>query len=476
MSITDSPSGTPGNPALPDPPIRVGSEAQVEIEKVALGGAGLATLSGVPLFVFGAIPGQKVKARVLRSNGSAFEGEVIEVLRRARDEVLPRCQHAHDQSGTLWQCLSYDKQLLYKDEVVRDALGTRIAGRILKIIPSPQVYHYRNTLELTFGFEGTQGRGESPTIGFYPPHEWTKVVPVTDCALYDEQLSALLADVRRWMGETRLPVWNPKTRRGTLRTLLLRRGIQTGEQMICFFVNARRKDLEPLFQHFLRFGGRPGLASLLVMEQTALHGQLAPPRVHTLVGGATIAERLFDLTFDLSPFSFFHPNTLALEKRAQAVVDGAEISLKDTVLDLYCSMGVMGQYLSRFSQKVVGVENSTEALDDALRSASKNRIANISFYRGRVEQVLHAQLRPGGKYHFDIVVLEPPRVGLSAKALEGVLAHAPRQIVYLSSNPATLARDLGEFLKSGYELRSIQPLDMFPHTPHVETVTVLQKA
>jgi 23S rRNA (uracil-5-)-methyltransferase RumA len=225
----------------------------------------------------------------------------------------------------------------------------------------------------------------------------------------------------------------------------------------------------------MRFAGRPGLASLLVIESTGLNDKPEMPKIHTLVGKEAITERLFDLEFEISPFSFFQTNTLGTEKLYQSILQAADLTSRDTVLDAYCGMGTIGQYLARFCQKVVGIESHPSAVEDALKSAGKNRIGNISFYKGRAEQILKDQLKPGGKYAFDVVVVDPPRAGLHPAATQALISHNPRKIVYVSCNTATFARDLGEFLKNGYELRSVQPVDMFPHTAHIETVSVLQK-
>jgi 23S rRNA (uracil1939-C5)-methyltransferase len=346
------------------------------------------------------------------------------------------------------------------------------------------VFYYRNKLEMSFGYtkmsvvekDGKRIHiDEGPTIGFHRPNDWTTVLPMSDCHLYDEALPSLLSDIKRFMDETKLPVYNPKTHKGILRTLLLRRGIHTGQHMIAFMLNAKKKELEPLFQHFMRFGGRPGLASLMIIESTGLNDKPESPKVYPLIGQPTITERLFDLEFDISPFSFFQTNTLAAEKLYQAVSDAADLSSRDTVLDAYCGMGTIGQYLARFCQKVVGIESHPSAIEDALKSAGKNRIGNISFYKGRTEQILNDQLKAGGKYHFDAIVVDPPRAGMHPDALKALIAHNPAKLVYVSCNTATFARDLGELLKAGYELRTVQPVDMFPHTPHIETVSVLQK-
>ena len=471
-----------------------GQQHTVKIEKLTHGGAGMALLDGMPIFVPGTVPGQEVQIVITKKKDRYAEAKVLKVIRKSKDEVMARCQHFHDCGGCTWQNLPYDKQLSYKEDIIRETLEhltpadedvrKQLPGRVMKIMPSPQVYHYRNKLEMSFGFgsmrtEEKAGKriyfDENPSIGFHQPGQWSTILPISECHLYDEQIGTLLADVRRFMVETKLSVHNPKTHKGLLRTLLLRRGIHTGEHMIGFMVNAKKKQLEPLFQYFMRFAGRPGLASLLVIENTGLNDKPEAPKVHRLVGKETITERLFDLEFEISPFSFFQTNTLGTEKLYQAILQGADLTSRDTVLDAYCGMGTIGQYLARFCQKVVGVESHPSAVDDALLSAGKNRISNISFYKGRAEQILKDQLKPGGKYAFDVIVLDPPRAGLHPTALSSIIAHNAKKIVYVSCNTATFARDLGQLLKSGYELRSVQPVDMFPHTAHIETVSVLQK-
>ncbi len=480
---------------LPDPQPPTKGGPVVTIEKLTFGGAGLAHIDGKPVFVHDSIPGQQVEIAFIKTKDNFAEAQVTRVLRRAKDEVPARCAHFHDCGGCIWQNLPYDKQVSYKEDIVRETLAhltpadeavrKQLPGRVLKIMPSPQIFHYRNKLEFTFGYQTmrSEDRGgrriyfdEGPTVGFHQPGQWSTVLPISECHLYDEQVSVLLSDVRRFMETTKIPVFNPKTQRGMLRNLLLRRGVHTGESMICFLLHARKKELEPLFQNFLRaFAGRPGLASLLIVEHVGLHDRPEFPKIHTLLGKPSITERLFDLHFEISPFSFFQTNTLGAEKLYQAIADAAELNQRDTVLDAYCGMGTIGQYLARFCQKVVGVESHPSAIDDALKSAGRNRIGNISFYKGRTEQVLSDQLKAGGKYEFSVIVVDPPRAGLHPKAREAVLAHKPDRIVYVSCNTSTFARDLGDFLKGGYELRTVQPVDLFPHTAHIETVALLKR-
>jgi len=476
-------------------PVQPGQQHLVTVEKLTFGGSGLTHIDGLPVFVANAIPGQHAEIVITKKRDNYAEAKVHKVVRRAKDEVMPRCSHFHDCGGCVWQNLPYNKQIEYKEDIVRETLGhltpvdeeirKTLPGRVLKITPSPQVFHYRNKMEFSFGYESmrTEDKGgrrlyfdENPTVGFHQPGQWSTVLPISECHLYDEQVGTLLADVRRFMEQTRLPVYNPKTQKGMLRTLLLRRGVHTGEHMICFLLQARKKELEPLFQTFLRsFGGRPHLASLLVVEHMGMNDRPEFPKIHTLYGKPSITERLFDLTFEISPFSFFQTNTLGAEKLYKAIADAADLTQKDTVLDAYCGMGTIGQYLARFCNRVVGVESHPSAIDDALKSAGRNRVGNISFYKGKAEQILYQQLKPGGKYKFDVIVVDPPRAGLHPKARDALIHHNADRVVYVSCNTATFARDLGEFLKKGYELRHVQPVDLFPHTAHIETVALLHK-
>lgn len=480
--------------SLESPTVKPGQIHTVSIEKLTFGGAGLAKINNIAVFVKGAIPGQVVEVIITKQKPNYFEARLEKVVKKAKDEVMPRCAHFDSCGGCVWQNIPYNKQIEYKEDLVRETLkhttpGTeavreQLAKRVLPIIPSPQVYHYRNKLELSFGYQNMRyeeqnGKriyfDENPSIGFHKPGEWATVLPITECHLYDEQIGSLIADVNRFLQDTKLSVYNPKTSKGLLRTLLLRRGLHTGEHMIAFVVNARKKELEPIFQQFMRFAGKTGLTSLCIIENTGQNERPENPVVHTLVGQPFITERLFDLHFEIAPFSFFQTNTLGAEKLYQAISDAAQLTQKDVLLDAYCGMGTIGQYLARFCSKVVGIESHPTAIQDALKSATRNKISNISFYKGRTEQVLSQQLAVGGKYAFTTVVVDPPRPGLHPKALSALIKHGPSKIVYVSCNTSTFARDLGPLLEAGYELRTVQPVDMFPHTAHIETVALLQK-
>ena len=457
-----------------------GDHITASIEKMTYGGAGFSTVSGEPVLIYGSFPGQEVEGTIIKGRGKVTEAKATKVIKRSIDQITPRCSHLHDAGGSQWQGLPYDKQIQYKEDIVREALEhltpasddvkKLLPGRVLKIMPSPQVFHYRNALDLHFGMS----EGGVPSIGFFQPDQ-PHILPVTECHLYDEQLAMLIADMQRFMQETRLPVYDKQSGKGLLRSLLLRRGLHTGEQMLVFLVKGRKKELEPLFQHFMRFGGRSGVKSLQVIEHMGIGINPEHAKPHVLTGESTISERVFDLNVAVGPFSHLHPNTFALEKLAQAIADSLELTVRDTVLSLNCGMGATSQYLARFCERLIGVEQGARAIDEALQSSGANRIGNIGFYKGRPEHVLTSQLAPGGKYTFTKAVVDAPRGGMHPKSRKALIAHGLSRIVIASCNPSTFARDLPDFLAAGYDLRSVQPVDMFPHTAHFSVVGVLEK-
>ena len=254
MSSTPDPG--PRASARPSSGLKQGQELVLKIEKIAAQGSGMATHEGIPVFVHGAIPGQKVRVCVIKNKGEYVEAKIKKVEAKAIEEIMPRCKHFWQCGGCIWQHLPYNKQILYKEQIVKDTLEhvtpvdeqTRksLPGRVLSIIPSPQIFNYRNKLELSFGYKSMKSdvvesaKGDSkrvyldedPSIGFHQPGQWATILPVEECHLYDEQIAALLAEVNRFMEKTKLSVYNPKTHKGMLRSLVLRRGVHTGEQMI----------------------------------------------------------------------------------------------------------------------------------------------------------------------------------------------------------------------------------------------------
>ena len=475
--------------------VHPGQEHTVTIDKLTFGGAGLAHIHGKAIFVPETLPGQQARIVITKIKDNHVHAKLRNVEQQAPDQIKPRCQHFHACGGCTWQHLSYKAQLSHKEQLVRETLThltpadkyvrQSLADIVRPMIPSPQEFYYRNKLELSFGYgsmrvEQRDGKrvclDEDPGVGLHSPGEWATIVPLKQCHLYDENTDSLLLQVREFMQESGLIVYNPKTHKGILRTLLLRRGINTGKHMIALVVQATGEQLRSVLRHAACFATRPNTASLLVIENNACNDRPLNPPVHLVSGEPFITEQLCGLQYQISPFSFFQTNTLGAEKLYRVVAEAAELKNSDVVLDAYCGMGTIGQFLAGSCRRVIGIDNSYSAIQDAQRSARNNNIANIALLHGTVEDALTKQSTQSEQDTFDIAVVDPPRAGLHATALKSLIAHTPRRIVYVSCNTTTFARDLGPLLAARYRLQWVQPVDMFPHTPHIETVASLVKS
>ncbi|MEM7495049.1 MAG: 23S rRNA (uracil(1939)-C(5))-methyltransferase RlmD [Myxococcota bacterium] len=471
-----------------------GQEHTVTIDKLTFGGAGLAHIHGKAIFVPGTLPGQQARITITKIKDNHVHAKLRHVERQAPEQIKPRCQHFGICGGCTWQHLSYQAQLNHKEQLVRETLThltpadrqirQNLADRVRPIIPSPREFYYRNKLELSFGYgsmrvERQDGQriyhDEDRGVGLHRPGEWATIVPLRQCHLYDEHTDSLLLQVRQFMQESGLHVYNPKTHKGVLRTLLLRRGIHTGEHMIALVVQATGEQLRTVLRQAACFATRPNVASLLVIENHERNDRPRNPICHTVAGEPFITEQLCGLRYQISPFSFFQTNTLGAEELYQTVAEAADLRNSDVVLDAYCGMATIGQFLARSCRRVIGIDNSHSAIQDARRSAGHNDIANITLHCGTVEDALAKQPVPSEHHAFDVAVVDPPRAGLHATALKALIAHAPRRIVYVSCNTATFARDLGPLLAARYRLQWVRPVDMFPHTAHIETVAALVK-
>ena len=480
----------------PKPPCP-GQEHTLHIDKLAFGGQGIARLQGKTVFVPHALPGQQVRAVITRVKDSHLYARVRQVEQDSPGQIAPRCAHFGACGGCVWQQLPYSEQLKYKQQLICETLQhltpvdkllrQQLGQCIREILPSPQQFHYRNKLEMSFGYAHMAAQrqpngklvwhDEQPSIGFHQRGQWATVLPIARCHLYEESIDTLVQQVNSMMQASGLPVYNPKTHKGVWRNLLLRRGVQTGEQMIALMVQATGKQLQHVLQCAQQLNLGQQITSMLVIENHTRNDRPVNPAhhtIHTVLGKPFITERLFDLTYRISPFSFFQTNTLAAQVLYNVVREAAELQQHHLLLDAYCGMGSIGQHLAPHCQHVVGIENNPAAIADAKQSVQTNGIDNITFYTGNVEDVLvntHAECFK----KFDVAVVDPPRMGLHPKATQALVQLAPKRLVYVSCNTTTFARDLATFLQEGYQLQWVQGVDMFPHTAHIETVAALCK-
>jgi 23S rRNA (uracil1939-C5)-methyltransferase len=451
-------------------PVAKGEELELDIESLAFGGNGVARLNGFVVFVRRGLPGDRVRARVTKVKRSHAEALATEVLSPGADRVKAPCAHFPACGGCRFQDLAYEAQLAQKSTQVRDALQ-RLAGipepPLESIVPcEPEIFHYRNKLEYSF----TQ-TPDGPALGFHAAGRWDEVLEIERCWLTDDLGNAIRDAVRDWAREEGLEAYSQEDGTGYLRHLVVREGRNTGQALVQL-VTAPGERFEQGY-----------LADVLrrIPEVRSIHWSVndSPAEVTNLPtkllwGEEWIEEELCGLRFRVRPNAFLQTNTAMAERLYGLAREAAALTGGETVWDLYCGIGTIGLTLAGDALTVWGIEVSEESVACALENAELNGITNAAFFAGNVGQSVDELLERSGPP--DVVVVDPPRAGLAGKALRGVGRIGARRLVYVSCNPTTLAGDVKALREEhGYELLRATPVDMFPHTPHVECVALLER-
>jgi len=436
---------------------------ELEIERPAFGGAGLARLDGRVVFVEGALPGSRVEARVTKSDPGFLKAVAVRVLAPSPHAAEPFCPHFGPCGGCTWQDADYAAQLAWKRDIVAEQLR-RMAGLeppVDETIASPLERGYRNKMEFAFG--------PGPTLGLRERANPARVLEATRCALMPEPAMELVEAVRAMAVKTQLPPYFARTGSGAWRHLVLRRSESTGQWLAQIIVGPKTpfKRLRPLCEALLR--EHPALAGLVlgVRKDRADIAQ-AEHRAFTL-GQDYLEEEVDGLTLRVGADSFFQTNTQAAALLYARAVEAARLTGSEPVWDLCCGAGGLSLFLARKARFVTGFEISQASVDDAQANAAANGLTNCAFQTGDVKAILARR-----KDIPAVAVLDPPRAGLDPKALEALALAAPERLVYVSCNPSTLARDLGR-LSPAYRVERVTPADLFPHTPHIECVAELTR-
>jgi 23S rRNA (uracil1939-C5)-methyltransferase len=450
-------------------PVVMDQELELEIDSLAYGGNGVARLNGFVVFVRRGLPGDMVRARVTKVRRNHAEALAVELLRPGARRVEAPCAHYPACGGCRFQDLAYDAQAQAKQEQVRDAL-TRI-GRIPdppldSILPAESAFHYRNKMEYSF----TQTpSGAAP--GLHKAGRWDEVLELERCWLTTDLGNAIRHSVRDWAREEGLEAYDQEKQTGYLRHLVVREGRNTGQALVQL-VTAPGERFESgyLVEVLTRF---PEVRSIhwAVNDSPA---EMTNLPTTLLWGDEAIEEELGGLRFRVRPNAFLQTNTEMAARLYELAGEYAGLSGRETVFDLYCGIGTIGLSLAGGALTVWGVEVSEESVACALENADLNGITNAAFFAGNVGQVLEELRDRAGDP--DLVVVDPPRAGLAGKALRRVGGLAAPRIVYVSCNPTTLASDVKTLDEYGYKLARARPVDMFPHTPHIETVALLEKS
>ncbi len=450
-------------------PVAKGEELELRVDSLAYGGNGVARHDGFVVFVRRAVPGDVVRARVTKVKRGFAEAVAERLLEPSADRVAAPCRHFGACGGCRFQDYAYERQLEQKARQVRDAL-VRLGGLaeppLEPIVPASAQYGYRNKLE--YSFAQTE---HGPALGFHRAGRWDEVLPVEECLLTTPLGNAIRDAVRDWAREERLEPYDQATGAGYLRHLVVREGRNTGQALVLLVTApGERFDTGYLVDVLRRF---PEVRSVhWAVNDSPAEVTSLPTRL--LWGEEAIEEELLGLRFRIRPNAFLQTNTAMAEVLYETARDFAGLTGRETVYDLYCGTGTIGLVLAREALTVWGVEVSEEAVACAVENAELNGIGNAAFFAGNVGQSL-AELRDRAGPP-DVVVVDPPRAGLAGKALRRTGALAAPRLVYVSCNPTTLASDVrvlrDEF---GYRLRRCRPVDMFPHTPHIESVSLLER-
>jgi 23S rRNA (uracil1939-C5)-methyltransferase len=442
---------------------RRGDTLELRIDRLAYGGAGVARTDGYVVFVRDAVPGDRVRARITRSRRSFAEADSIELLEPSAERVEPAAPHP----GAPWQVLPYERQLREKEVQVRDALE-RLGGferpPIEPILAAEQRLRYRNKLEYSFG---TDDAGEL-VLGFHRRARFDLIDDVSRDVLASERVDELREAVKAWCRDEGLSAWDRRDQSGLLRNLVVREGRRTGQLQARVVTSPGAT-----FRAAELAAGAPAESVLWTraasVAETTRAGVTEPVK-----GPLKLEERLWGLTFRISPDAFFQTNTEMAERLYGTAVELAGLTGRERVLDLFCGIGTIALVLALDAGEVWGVELIEDAVADAIENSRLNGVDNARFFAGDVRLAMRPLLERAGRP--DVVAVDPPRAGLSQKVVRRVLEAGARRIVYVSCNPTTLAPNARQMVDAGYELKTVRPVDMFPQTPHIECVALLERA
>jgi len=455
----------------------------VTVTDIGSEGNAIAKVDDMVLFVPGMIPGDVVDVRVTKKKKRYMEGVALEVVSPSPERIKPPCPHFGVCGGCRWQHLPYDRQLFYKAKQVTDNL-TRIGhisiGRVDPILGSEKIYGYRNKLEYTFserrwmtkeemGTGDFKGQPAEPALGFHIPGIFDKVLDINECHLMAEPSDTIRNEVRRYALERKLTFYDFREHRGFLRNMIVRKS-STGEVMVVLVTTDAFPEERDLLLSYLaeRF---PEITSLYSIINTKRNDSISDLQPVHIAGNMFITEVMDGLRFRVGPKSFYQTNSGQAVRLYGVVREFAQLTGNENVYDLYTGTGTIACYLASKAAKVTGIEYIEEAVADARVNAADNVLPNASFIAGDIKDILNEELfLKRGKP--DVIITDPPRAGMHTDVVNAMLRSGADRIVYVSCNPATQARDI-EILSAGYDVARIAPVDMFPHTFHVENVALL---
>jgi len=446
----------------------------VSVEDVALGGQALARHEGRAVFIDRGLPGDRARIRITRKRPRFAEARLEAVESFGPDRVPAPCVHAARCGGCRFQELEYEAQCRIKERQVRETL-IHLAGistpPIQSIVPAPEPFGYRNKMEFSFHPEESGAR-----LGLHERGTFDRVFELEDCLLPSRLTVQIVKLTQRFAAERQWRAYHPRHHQGQARYLVVRHLPHTDQCAVHLVATEELAGLDEWARAVADLSPAVRTVTLLVNRSRANVAIGETERV--LLGSGVVTERLLGLEFEAGVAAFLQTNSRQAEVLYQAALDAARLTGDETVLDLYCGTGTLTLLFARAARRAIGVESQSKAVEAARANAARNRIANARFVEGEARQVLRewARAERPDPPRADVVVVDPPRSGLHPRVVARVAELAPARIVYVSCNPGTLARDLKDFAPRGYRLETVTPVDMFPHTPHIECVARLGRA
>jgi len=458
----------------------------IDIEDIGNDGEGIGKYEGYTLFVKGALPGDVARVKVLKAKKTYGYAKVEELISPSPDRVIPKCPVAGRCGGCQLQHLSYERQLAYKADKVKNCLlriggipEEKLSAMTETIIGMEEPFYYRNKAQYPVG----SNKEGQPVMGFYAGHSHN-IIDCTDCAIQEPVNAVILPVIKQFMQEKSISAYEEESGRGLLRHVLTRVGFHTKEVMVCLIINGKKL---PAAEELARrveeavagFPGTDGTGGYVLksfclnvnIEKTnvILGRELLP-----VYGQLYITDYIGNIKYQISPLSFYQVNPKQTVKLYQKALEYAELSGNEIVWDLYCGIGTISLFLAQKARQVYGVEIIPQAIGDAKINSKLNNLNNAEFFVGAAEEVMPAKYKEsGGTMKADVICVDPPRKGCEESLMDTVVAMEPKRIVYVSCDPATLARDVKYLGEKGYVLKKVCPVDQFGHTGHVESCVLL---
>ena len=458
-----------------------GQVLDLDIEKLAFGGLGIAHFDNIVIFVKDGIPGQKVKAKIWKKKKNYLEAYTIEKIESSKDEVKPICNHFAICGGCAFQNYNYTSQLTEKHNQVKELFDKMIKSsypKINSIIGCENEYYYRNKMEFSYSSNrwildtNNSIENTNPAFGLHVKKRFDKIVDISSCHIQSKKSDEIFNFIKKYLLKYKITPFNMESKSGYLKKVIIREGQITNQILINFITTDDDTSILSKLTNLLKenFNEVKGIINTIVKPNS---GSSVSDREIILWGQDYIEEKIGKYIYKISSSSFFQTNSKQSEKLYDQILKLAKLKGSEIIYDLYCGAGSIGIYLSKYAKKIYGIEIVMSAVIDAIENSKKNNIKNIQFFHGDLINFFRNNQEIKLIESPDVVILDPPRAGIHKNTLNDIIELKVKKIIYISCNPSTQVRDINILTENGYTIKEIQPIDMFPHTPHIENIVSL---